>query len=313
MNKTKSRVAIFLWLLALGGSGVSVLGFFGNLDWRVDLLSHFRLQYVLLFSVLILISGILKRYRLLILSGVFLILNASLFLPFYLPRPAGNEANSLTIFMANVERGNRRTDLLLQEIAAVRPEILVLVEIDPRWMRELTILKQQYPYEVAAVRSDYSGVLLLSKLPLQASRVEEVGTTNIPMVVANVVRNGKRLTLLGLHPYAPFDRWAAMRRDEQLLSAAHYVKTQKNPTVLLGDLNITPFSAVYQDIQKNALLTDCAVGFGYQITWQLQPLLAPIGLSIDHCMYTAGVRVVKSSVGDTIGSDHKPIINTISW
>ncbi|HOT74326.1 MAG TPA: hypothetical protein PK467_00955 [Candidatus Wallbacteria bacterium] len=55
-----------------------------------------------------------------------------------------------------------------------------------------------------------------------------------------------------------------------------------------------------------ACLKNSAEGFGLFPSWPSH--MPPLRIPIDHCLYSAGVTILKVFKGRFIGSDHFPII-----
>jgi endonuclease/exonuclease/phosphatase (EEP) superfamily protein YafD len=314
----KKHAVLRTWLVrslqGVGGLGLflTTLGFFGQYDWRLDLLSHFREQYVLFF-VVVLVAAICLRTRVgIILSMLGILLNASPFLPFYVPRSPVREGQRLLVLSANVQVDNTAYDRLRSYIAKLQPDIIVLEEVNTVWLSQLTPLRLAYPYAVVAARNDYSGMLMLSKLPLKQPRVVPLGRQRLSSVVATVLWEGKEILIIGTHPYPPLGARSTALRNDQIQAVGKFITAQSLPVVLVGDFNASPFSYPYRQLLSATDLSDCAEGFGYQATWQYRPFVPLLGISLDHCFHSPELSVAESFVGEDIGSDHRPIVNRIS-
>lgn len=258
------------------------------------------------------ISYIIRSKPFLIATLAFLLINASLFISFFIPQERKTYDTEVVFYSANVQRDNSQYGLLIQDIHTNNPDVIILSEVDDIWMTALILALDAYPYGVTLPRSDFSGIALLSKYPLISPRIEYIGG-NIPSVVAELERNNKTITVIGEHPLPPFSKRSAERRDSQLRATGTFVNRQKNPTVLIGDLNTTAFGHAYRHLIGRTQLRSCSNGFGYQSTWQRGVLLPPFGLKIDHCLHTPGISIIEHRLGGDIGSDHHPIVTTISF
>jgi endonuclease/exonuclease/phosphatase (EEP) superfamily protein YafD len=80
--------------------------------------------------------------------------------------------------------------------------------------------------------------------------------------------------------------------------------------VLLGDLNASSFSPVFDELLSGTGLADSRAGFGRLPTWPTsRPALARIDL--DHVLVGAGISVLERGVGPPFGSDHLPATATL--
>ena len=140
--------SVLLGILSLGG-------FLGEYDWRLDLISHFRLQFLLFFLIILILSLVLKSKITLYLALFFIITNGLPFLSFYLPITAQSDKKGLLVLSANVKKDNHEYSRFLELVQRTNPDVIVLQEIDKEWQYSLTSLKKIYPYEVGEVREDY--------------------------------------------------------------------------------------------------------------------------------------------------------------
>lgn len=299
-------------LLIVAGGLVTVLAFLGQFHWRLDLISHFRLQYLTYFFFLLIFAVILKSKIFIGITLIFFIINLLPFLPLYFPLKSPVKESGVTILAANVSRENREFSKAVELIQKTKPDIVILEEVDEGWLRAFDDLKKTYPYAVSEPREDYFGIAMLSKYELLNPRIEKIGKAGVPTVVANVKINSKEITVIGIHPIPPFSKRNTELRNEQIEQLAHYVNKQNTPVLVIGDLNATPFSYPYTKFIQDTKLVNCSNGFGYHPTWHLKPFVPPLGLVIDHCFYQQPIKVLDSYVEEDIGSDHKPIVNRIS-
>jgi endonuclease/exonuclease/phosphatase family metal-dependent hydrolase len=80
--------------------------------------------------------------------------------------------------------------------------------------------------------------------------------------------------------------------------------------MLIGDLNMTSDSPVFQNFLRETGLRDTRAGFGIQATW---PTNVPVlWIAIDHCLVSDKVLVHDRRVGPGVGSDHLPLTVDVS-
>jgi endonuclease/exonuclease/phosphatase (EEP) superfamily protein YafD len=88
-------------------------------------------------------------------------------------------------------------------------------------------------------------------------------------------------------------------------------RTKMSPNyILMGDLNMTEFSAHFKDFLQKTQLKDSRQGFGSQTTWKKSG--SWLGLAIDHCLVSPNFQVLQRKVGKDVGSDHLPIYVELS-
>jgi endonuclease/exonuclease/phosphatase family metal-dependent hydrolase len=102
---------------------------------------------------------------------------------------------------------------------------------------------------------------------------------------------------------------SAARRNEQLALLAERARAVTLPLVVVGDMNITPFSPWFQQLLVDGALRSAADGFGWQPSW---PSFIPLaGIQIDHALVNSRVAVEHFTRGSPTGSDHLPIVTDL--
>jgi endonuclease/exonuclease/phosphatase (EEP) superfamily protein YafD len=300
-------LTLLLWLVAGLTSLVSLLGFLSRRDWKFELCSHFRLQYTLLLGVcaagFILVSDLPGA----LFSLAFLGGNLGLILPIY-RRPARGEreGKATRLFFANILGTNTNYQRLRQSILAANADIIVLVEVRPSHLQALLPALSGYPYQFTLPDNHNFGIALFSRLPLESAQALAFDARCTPALVARLGLDSVQLTLLGIHPYPPKSHAQAARRDHQLKLTASFAADQPGELLLVGDLNATSWSYVFQKLLHTSRLLDSRQGFGLQPSWPAgNPLLR---IPIDHALHTPDIGIQARRLGLPTGSDHLPVI-----
>ncbi len=190
-------------------------------------------------------------------------------------------------------------------VSASNPDILVLEEISSRWMSDLTWLTNSYPHSVVQAREDNFGIGLFSKQPLADGEVVYIGDADVPSILATVTTAHTNLRVIATHPLPPGGRDYTRWRNDQLERLPEYVRSDF-PVILLGDLNVTPWNYYFRRLLARTGLRDSANGYGVQPTWpSYSPLLR---IPIDHCLHSADIVITDRRVGESVSSDHYPLI-----
>jgi endonuclease/exonuclease/phosphatase (EEP) superfamily protein YafD len=312
---TKQRPTWWRWLdaVALAVMLPSVIAGSARWWWIGDLCVHFRLFYAVALVPLTATYLLLRRPRWLLAVGVVLGINLSLLWPLFAPQPATDGIESaLKAMTANVFIGNTNPRPLLNLVDDVQPDVLLLMEIDDRWLQDLEPLREAYPHTALAIRDEgfgeYGpfGLGIFSRYRLHDTHIHRLGTANVPIFVTQLTKDQHTWTVIGAHPYPPVSATCAKARDTFLLELAQVIAELNGPTILLGDLNLTKWSPHFADLLKVTGLVDSQSGQGYQPTW---PDVLGISLiPIDHVLVSPEVAVLRRSVGPSIESDHRPVI-----
>ena len=117
---------------------------------------------------------------------------------------------------------------------------------------------------------------------------------------------GFRFVLIGTHAVPPVNSEYAAWRNSHLAALPEVVSAASDPVMLLGDLNVSPWSFHFRRLIRVSGLRNASRGRGIHATWpaHLLPLLIPI----DHCLYSRGIEILEKTVGSYVGSDHYPVL-----
>jgi endonuclease/exonuclease/phosphatase (EEP) superfamily protein YafD len=294
-------------LTAVGAltAAATLAGFLGKYAWAFDLASHFRVQYFLV--LLLLSAGFFFTRRRWLGTGAMALaaVNFAVILPLYL---GGHDAEGPTyrVMLINVNSRNRDAEAVLEAIERNQPDFLVIEEVNERWMKDLKPLHEAYPYSIVEERIDNFGIALLSRHAFTDSGIDCIGEAFLPSVHAVFTVDGNPLTLIGTHPLPPANPGYAAFRNEQLARLPAYLARFPGPLLLLGDLNVSPWSYYYGKFLDDTGLEDSSEGRGVQPTWP--PLPLPFSIPIDHCFHNSGIGIANKRIGRPIGSDHLPVI-----
>jgi len=277
--------------------------------WWIDLMSHFRVQYlvVLLF---VLILFILIRFRRVLVTAIILIFlftwNAVCILPLYISSEdlSDNSEYKLKILSINLLSSNTDTTKVLELIKEKDPDILVLMELTPHWERKLNGVFQSYPFYKAEPRSDNFGIALFSKIEMSSSIVYFENSPK-PSIKADLILSDKPISILATHPVPPIGLEMFNSRNSQLQDIARKRDNFSENFILIGDLNTSSFSSHFKDLLINANLVDSRNGFGISTTWPAN--FYPLRTTLDHCLIGGELYVLERETGKNIGSDHLPI------
>ena len=119
--------------------------------WILDLIAHFILYYFLLAGVLLLITIAIKSYKPALLAICLMSINGYQLLPFYQNSQVSQqiEHEPIKLIVSNVLSSNRSPQALLTLIAQESPDIVILLEINARWLSQLQSLSDTFPYTLS--------------------------------------------------------------------------------------------------------------------------------------------------------------------
>ncbi len=299
------------WFLAYAATAFvglcTLAGFFSRRWWIFEICSHFRVQYLIFFFWMAILFGVGRKDLALLSAGLSGLINLAIVIPQWIKRPAPPaEGKTYRLFSANLLTENRKFHWTLKAIQAADPDFIALVEVDQTWLLALSALNTAYPYHLSHPCDDNFGVALYSKYPFHSSEELFIVNPTGPTLRACVNLDGSPLSLMVTHPWPPKGARRTKMRDLQMIQIAGLIKKEAAPTILCGDLNLTPWSAVFQEILHLGSLHDSRAGFGLQASWPADRFY--LRIPIDHVLVTPKIQVHSRKLGPYTGSDHFPVI-----
>lgn len=228
-------------------------------------------------------------------------------------RPGGPE-NRLSILSSNVLISNHAAARLLALVREHRPDLVVTLESDPWWERQLDTLQPEYPYAIKQPLANAYGMHVYSRLPLEDARVEFIIQPDVPSMHATVMLpSGQRVRAHFLHPAppSPTENERSTERDAELIVVARRVAQEPGPVIVTGDLNDVAWSTTTRLFCKISRLLDPRIGRGmfntYHARWPF------FRWPLDHIFHSDDFTLVELRRLPTIGSDHFPILATLAY
>lgn len=285
----------------------TLFGFLGRFSWFLDLFSHFRVQYLIGLNILGVFLLVARRFKTAAVFFAFASINLGFVLPLYLDGHVAESerAGILRAMLINVNTRLGDAERVKHTIQEFDPDIIVLEEINARWVLDLQWLDNSHPHSRVQPREDNFGIGLFSKHPLAKSSIVYIGDASVPSIVATIDIGLHKLGVIATHPPPPWGAAYSRWRNEQLEELPGYISSSL-PLILLGDLNVTPWNHHFRKLLKRAELIDSSEGRGIQPTWpNYNPLL---WIPIDQCLHSRDVTVLNKRIGADVGSDHYPVI-----
>lgn len=280
-----------------------------------DLFSHFRLQYLGACVLLLLILAVLgeKTYALLLLLGVAL--NGIVIVPWYLPVDSTPGKTQLKVVHANVLAKNINYAALSDFLHSADPDVVFLQEFNFAWLEGTQGLRKHWPYVETQARDGNFGIAVFSKLPLEKAEAFDSPPLNHPSLEVSLIVNDTPVTMFSTHPMIPLGRNLFDARNQQMDHIAERVQQRMRHkgghVVLLGDFNASMWDRHYRQLEENTGLRNARKGFGLAPSWPT--FLLPAMIPIDHVLVSADIAVLDHRLGNRIGSDHVPLVVTLSF
>jgi endonuclease/exonuclease/phosphatase (EEP) superfamily protein YafD len=311
----------FLHFVVLLFAVLSLLSF-SSVHWTAEVLSNFRVQFLgcalLLWLVAVLSRDLISTLVLLACVALHLIPVAP-----YLSLPsssahAAQAGASTRILSLNLDGAASDVVKVRRLLHTESPDVIVFTELNgPLHRRFLADLNTDWPYRLGPFFENPHEVMILSRVPYVRAMIDRSRRSGNMVRVVRFCpeRDDSRtdcFTLIAAHPIrtqaaSPHQMW----RDATLgVVARHAEKATDGRVVVVGDLNVTPWSPAFQSVQEKGKLTDSGIGRGITPTWMSNNPL--FGLWIDHVLIGSCMEVRSRRIGNDVGSDHYPVIADVA-
>ena len=227
-----------------------------------------------------------------------------------------NTDGHLSLMMSNVLQTNRRTDLVIDLVREVDPDILLTVETNEWWEEKLAEgLGDRYPYRVDIPLENLYGMHLWSKIELIDPQITYRIKDDIPGIDTGIkLPNGREIDLYFVHPMppSPSEAYASTGRDAELAMVGLQVKERGPRTAIVaGDMNDVAWSHSSRLFQRISGLLDPRRGRGLFSTFHAEYRLARWPL--DHVFHSTDLTVLDLQRLRYVGSDHFPVLIKLSY
>lgn len=227
----------------------------------------------------------------------------------------GNDPEAIiSILVSNVLTTNKHSEKLIDLVRKKEPDILLTLETDKRWEKELEEIEAQYPYGVKIPLDNLYGMHLYSKLKLEDVEVKYLIKNDIPSIHGYVRMNNKRrIKIHCLHPKppSPTEDPTSTNRDAELLLVGRDVKKDQESVLVFGDLNDVAWSRTTRLFQKLSGLLDPRIGRGFYNTFHAGYWF--LRWPLDHVFHTRDFTLIELARLENIGSDHFPIFIKLNY
>lgn len=301
-------------LLLAGLAAACAAALLAPLGWPFELFAHFRWQLGAAALVLLLVAALLRRRGMVLLAAAALLSQAGPALWTALRATPAHAAGScdgptLRVATVNLWYVNRDPRRLLDWLAASEPDLVALQEVSPAWVDALAATLPAYPHRQLLPRNDPYGIGVLSRLPLRQVTALDLAGDGLPSLHVTAELAGQSLYLLGLHTHWPMTPGLQQARDRALQQAAVLALETPSSSIVLGDLNLTPYAPAFTRLVQSSGLRDALAGQAWRPTWLAS--FWPLALPIDHVLVPRAACVLDTSIGPDIGSDHRPVLVTL--
>ncbi|WP_231746657.1 endonuclease/exonuclease/phosphatase family protein [Maioricimonas rarisocia] len=215
-------------------------------------------------------------------------------------------SSRLRIVTANVLQKNTNASAVLELIRNESPDVVVLCEVNHRWIRDLAPLDEMFPYHEKHPLENKYGIALYSRYEVTRAEVRAMVKEDIPSIDARIrLPSGHEVRLFAVHPNPPRPGESTVKRDAELVLVGREVRDNQS-VVVLGDMNDVGWSRTTNLFQEVSGLLDPRKGRGLYPTFNARSTIWQYPL--DHLFHTDDFRVAELRTLSYIGSDHYPLL-----
>jgi endonuclease/exonuclease/phosphatase (EEP) superfamily protein YafD len=297
------------WLIAAVLIGLEVLRLL-HLDERSTRLIAISTAWplIVLAGLLVVVFALTLRRRLLgVAAVVMMVMIFAAWWPAWTGKvgPGAANARPLRLLALNVEYSQDTGAAVSRQVAAVKPDVVVLSELSPLTLRHLDLTEYRYRWERPTRGAFGQGIY--SRWPL-ISR-EQWTESGVTMLIVTVRTPAGDVRLYQVHTSAPTGPGSRRMWATQLQRLRSYLHAeQPMPVIAAGDFNASSSDRRFADLFGGpADIRNAAAGRGYQATWpsgRSYPLLLPL----DHVLISRGIGVRAYHVLGPVGSDHRGVL-----
>ena len=221
---------------------------------------------------------------------------------------------NLSIITSNVLKPNRNAKALIELVNKHQADILVTLESDKWWEKQLEVLELDMPFTVKCPLDNLYGMHLYSRLKLHDQEISFLVEKDVPSIHASVeLRTGDRVRVHFVHPAppSPTENTESAERDAELIVIARSVDKSNQPVLVTGDLNDVAWSSTTRLFRKISGLLDPRIGRGMFNTFHAKyPLLR---WPLDHLFHSDHFTLNSIQRLPSIGSDHFPLLTSLAF
>jgi endonuclease/exonuclease/phosphatase (EEP) superfamily protein YafD len=301
-NQAKNDIADFSYFLLLAITTSIIAAFFSRYHWFFNLFDHLWIYYLFTSLITSALFIFLKFYLKSFFSLAILFICMFVLFKTKPDTASPNLKKKFTLYYHNINSANSSLNNLANTIINSKADIICLVEVTPLIDVFLQEKFKNYPHNYSIPRNDNFGFLISSIQKINILQVYE--REGIPIFIKfSLENNNLKIYLVHLPPPLWREAFETQRETLDLITAdIHKNKTESY--IIVGDLNMTPESSIFEDFY-NQLSPQYYIGKTFnQGTW---PSFMPpfLRLQLDHVLSN---QKFSMAIGPASGSDHKSLI-----
>ena len=220
----------------------------------------------------------------------------------------------LKIYTANVYQKNKKSNFLINDIKQLNPDLIVLTEVNRRWINELQDAMKSYKFKHEVPLDNTYGMAVYSKYELKDSETKFLVSDSVPSIHTKLILPTKDvIQLFAIHPTPPMPQENPMStdRDTEMMMVAKMSLDAELPVIVLGDFNDVAWSETSKLFKQVGELLDARIGRGMFNTYNAKSFL--MKWPLDHIFISEEFRVHNIEVRKSIESDHYPLYTEFTF
>jgi endonuclease/exonuclease/phosphatase (EEP) superfamily protein YafD len=210
-------------------------------------------------------------------------------------RPEAGAA-SIRLYSANLWVRNRDVEAIAASIRQADADVVMLIELGDATAPHLDALIGDYPHRIASPRIDRPNgdvrSVIASRFPLVA--LPRPDTFEAIGVSVHLTR-----------PWPFEESWGQI---SQTMALDGMLENLSGPVVVAGDFNSVSNARIGKMVQRDIGLRPAA---GFPGTWPAA-LPSALGITIDQVYASPDLAFVSRRLGQSTGSDHRPVVTEIT-
>ena len=319
MVKVKVLMGYSLFVLSLLFIGVAHLGSLAEFAqlYYFDLLRNLYIQ--LLVCALFTLAALMFFNKKIATIGFGILFIVIVFLnKSQQMTPPEKPNHTLQVVQANIRYYNPTIKDVYRSLKNMNADIYVLFEVNDTTRNEFIDLRDTYfDYGSLEIEGFPDGIGIISKYPIikRTQHQIKLGNKRAVIIELDLLVGTEVLTIIALHPPSPRSLTDWHNRNNVLARLQKLIEVEEHQTMTLvvADLNTTPWSYYFPN---NPHFNSCYEQLGHYVTWlpiDYTPLYSwLVGLPIDHCLFSEGLRISELQTHVVKGSDHLSISYTVS-
>jgi endonuclease/exonuclease/phosphatase (EEP) superfamily protein YafD len=237
--------------------------------------------------------------------------NALVVLPLYTDSPAeaAQPAEDFTIVSFNVDQKASLRDATFRWLDTVQADLVVLADATDAWVAAEEYAAR-YSSQTEMPPDRTYGITVYSDQEVTTELVRASSARDYAVRIETAVGD-QPIVVYAVQPRSATNATDSSLRDEYLAEIGRMVKDETLPTVVVGDLEASPWSHAFRHLESEAALTNSLRGYGIQATWPADRW-AFFRIPMDHLLHSEELTTVDRSMGPSLGVDHRPIVVKLS-